>query len=116
MKHHKKNRKFGRDRAQRKALIKSLVLALVKEEKIKTTEAKAKELRPHIEKMITKARNNSLSTRRQFLMALGSELAAQKLLKVLGPRYASRKGGYTRITKMADRKSDSGKLAIIEFV
>ena len=120
MQHKKKGRKFGRKRDQRKALMKSLAANLILKERIKTTEAKAKELRPFIEKMVTKARSaksgkNSLSITK-YLAKYLPEKARKKLLSEIGPRFQTRPGGYTRITKLEPRKTDSAKMAIIEFV
>ena len=88
---------------------------LIKKEKIKTTEAKAKELRPFIEKLLTKAKNTTLSNRRLVISKIGEE-AAKKLFDKIAPKYVDRKGGYTRIIKLPRRSSDASKVAIIEFV
>ncbi|MFH1608493.1 MAG: 50S ribosomal protein L17 [Patescibacteria group bacterium] len=117
MRHHNKNRKFGRPRDQRKALLTSLVLNLIIREKIKTTEAKAKELRPVIEKLITKAKKDTLTSRKFVVSELiNRKKEANKLFKVIAPKYTDKKGGYTRILKLGARKSDSARMAIIEFV
>jgi large subunit ribosomal protein L17 len=116
MRHHNANRKFGRSSNQRGALLRSLAEGLITRGKITTTEAKAKEPRPFIEKLVTKARTNSLAARRDVIASLGSEARAKELFATIGPRYATRPGGYTRITKLAPRKSDSAKMAVIEFV
>ena len=115
MRHLKKGRKFGRVRKVRKAFIKSLASALILRGKIKTTQARAKEIRPIVEKMVTKAKNNSLETRRLILSRLPKD-AAKKLFEEVAPKYVGRPGGYTRITKLVPRKSDGAKMAIIEFV
>lgn len=115
MRHLKKRRKFGRERGQRKALLKSLSCGLIKKEKIQTTEAKAKELRPFIEKIITKAKNGNLTYRRLTISKLGQE-AAKKLFEKIAPKYVKRKGGYIRIIKLPRRASDASRMAIIEFV
>ncbi|MFH1671224.1 MAG: 50S ribosomal protein L17 [Candidatus Portnoybacteria bacterium] len=115
MKHLKKGRKFGRKRDQRKALLKSLAANLVLREKITTTEAKAKELRPFIEKMITKAGEGNLASIRYLGRRLPVQ-ARKKMTTEIGPRYIERKGGYTRIIKIEPRKNDGAKMAIIEFV
>lgn len=96
--------------------MKSLALALVKHEKIKTTEAKAKELRPFIEKMITRARRGDQAAQRLLVARLGSPSGAKKLIDEIGPRYKERNGGYTRIVKLPARASDASSMAIIEFV
>lgn len=115
MKHKKKGRKLGRKRDLRKSLLRSLVFSLVRYGKIKTTEAKAKELRPFIEKIITKGRENNLSSRRLVISKIGKE-ASNKIFKDIAPKYIARKGGYTRIIKLPPRKGDASKMAIIEFV
>ena len=115
MKHGKKNRKFGRKRDQRKALLKSLAANLILKEKITTTEAKAKELRPFIEKLITKSKENNLSSIRCLARYL-PEKARKKIVEQIGPRYKERAGGYTRIIKLGARKTDSAKMAVIELV
>lgn len=115
MRHHKANRKFGLAADQRKALLRSLAQALVVREKIKTTEAKAKELRPFVEKMITRARVTDVATRRFLVTQLGAQ-AAKKLVEILGPKFKERKGGYTRIIKLPRRVSDGSAMAHIELV
>jgi large subunit ribosomal protein L17 len=116
MRHNMSGRKLSRTSTHRKALFANLTVALVKHEQIKTTLPKAKELRPYIEKLITKARDNSLHTRRYLIAMLGDEVAAAKLLDVLAPRYAKRPGGYTRILKAGFRKGDAAAVAMIELV
>lgn len=115
MKHLKKGRKFGRKRDQRKALMKGLAANLILKEKITTTEAKAKELRPMIEKLITKSKTNSLATTRALAALLPPKIV-KKLTSQIGPSYKNRPGGYTRIVKTATRKTDGAKMAIIELV
>lgn len=115
MKHAKKGRKFGRERDQRKALMKSLVFNLIKDEKIKTTEAKAKELRPVVEKIVTRAKVDNLANRRILAGRIG-QIATKKVFNDIAPKYKDRNGGYTRIIKVAPRKSDASRMAIIEFV
>jgi len=116
MRHHNANRKFGRTRDQRAALLKSLALALVTHEKIETTEAKAKELRPFIEKMVTRALKGDQAAQRLLVARLGSPSGAKKLIDEIAPRYKERSGGYTRVTKIGSRASDASRMAIIEFV
>ncbi len=111
----KKGRKLHREKSQRRALIKALMTALIDNEKIITTEAKAKELRPAIEKMITKAKVKSLANIRGVRKIL-SEGSTKKLFNTIAPQYIERPGGYTRITKLERRKSDGAKMAQIEFV
>ena len=118
MKHHDKRRKLGRTRDQRKALLKSLALSLIDKGKIMTTEAKAKELRPFIERLVGKAKENTLSSRRIVTSRLfNRESAVKKLFSEIAPRYEKRAGGYTRVLKMAlPRKGDASRMALIEFV
>lgn len=116
MKHHVKQRSFGRPKNQREALLASLARALVEKEKIQTTEAKAKEVRPIVEKLVTRAMGGNLHTRRILISRLGSEKLVGKLIADIAPRYKERAGGYTRITKLNPRKSDSAKMAVIEFI
>ena len=116
MKHLKKGRTLGRKVGPRKALLKNLAKSLILYEKIKTTEAKAKELRPFVEKVITRGKVDSLHNRRLIISAIGDANLADKVTKVLGPKYKDRNGGYTRITKAGMRVGDAAKMAIIEFV
>lgn len=116
MKHYKGKRKFGRKTNQRHALLKSLAFSLIRDEKIVTTEAKAKELRPFIEQLITKAKEDSVGTRRLLRSRIGSEDMTNKLVTDIAPNYKNRDGGYTRITKLPVRVTDSAKMAHIEFV
>lgn len=115
MRKRKKGRKLHRKRNQRKALLKSLANSLILKEKIKTTEAKAKEISGFVEKFITKAKKDNLSSRR-FLARFFSPQIVKKLVEEIGPRYKERKGGYTRIIKLGPRKSDGAKMAIIELL
>ena len=117
MRHGNNVRKFGRTKNVRRALLKGLALSLIKREKILTTEAKAKEIRPYVEKLVTQAKTNTVATKRLVLAKLyNREEETAKLYTTLAPRYATRAGGYTRITKMPARKSDGSKMAYIEFV
>jgi len=115
MKHRKKGRKFGLERDKRKALLKGLAANLILKEKIKTTEAKAKEIRPFVEKLITKSRVNNLANTRYLARYLPDKVL-KKIMVEIGPRYQTRAGGYTRITKLGPRGIDSAKMAIIELV
>ncbi len=115
MNHHKANRKFGRERKVRNGLMKSLALALVLEGKIKTTDAKARELRPMVEKLITAGRLGTVASRRNLVSQIGA-IGATKIVKDVAPKYADRKGGYTRITKLPARVSDGSLMAIVELV
>lgn len=113
----KKARTFGRPSSQRKALLRSLARSLVMHERISTTEAKAKALRPFVERLVTRAKKNTLANRRLARTRLGDDAAVKKLFDAIAPRYAERHGGYTRIVKRAERgANDARKLAYIAFV
>ncbi|MGN6670131.1 MAG: 50S ribosomal protein L17 [Candidatus Nucleicultricaceae bacterium] len=116
MRHGHQGRKFGRKSSQRKALLSGLASSLIKFEQIKTTLAKAKDLRPYVEKLVTVGKKGDLSARRQALSVLGSKDIVAKLMSTLGDRYRSRPGGYTRIIKAGFRYGDMAPMAIIEFV
>ncbi len=116
MRHHNKNRTLGRTSTQRRALLKSLACSLIRDEKIVTTEAKAKELRPVIEKMVTHAKTDSVASKRFINSRIGNVSLTNKLVSEIASKYESRKGGYTRIIKLPLRKSDASKMAQIEFV
>jgi len=115
MKKRKKGRKFSRKRDQRKAFLKSLARALFLKEKIKTTEARAKEISGFAEKFISKAKKGGPLARR-FLDKFFSKNLTKKLIEEIAPRYKERKGGYTRVVKLGQRKSDGAKMAIIELI
>ena len=115
MVHHKKKRKLGRELNGRIALMKSLAYSLVMKEKIKTTDAKARELRPMIEKLVTLGRKNNVASRRLLVSRIGGE-AAGKMMKEISPKFEGRAGGYTRITKLPRRLSDGSLMSVIEFV
>jgi len=118
MKHHKKGRKLGRVTKQRTALLRSLAISLIEKGKIKTTEAKAKELRPFIEKIITKGKDTTVASRRLVSSRLGSGgvNSTKKVFEEIAPKYKERDGGYTRVVKMPSRMGDGSKMAVIEFV
>ena len=116
MRHRKKGRKFGRIKKVRKALFRSLLRSLILKERIRTTEAKAKEVRPKIERLITKAKKNTLASRREVLMDMADEVSTKKIFSQIAPKFRERPGGYTRIIKLPRRRSDNAKMAIIEFV
>lgn len=117
MAHTKKARVFGRPSNQRRALLRSLARSLVLEERIETTEAKAKELRPFIERLVTHAKKNTLASRRLVLARLGDGTAVKKLFGSIASRYEGRAGGYTRVVKRSRRgRNDARKLAVIAFV
>ncbi|MDP2650158.1 MAG: 50S ribosomal protein L17 [bacterium] len=117
MKHHKAQRKLGRVRKVRTALLRSLVQSLVKHGRIETTLAKAKELRPNVERLITIAKKNSLASRRLLIARLGNDMqTAKKLQEEIAPKYKDRPGGYTRISKLGVTKESSTDKAIIELI
>lgn len=117
MRHGNNKRKFGRTKNVRNALVNSLALNLIVRGKIKTTEPKAKELRPFIEKLVTHAKTNDVATRRLLLKKLTNRRPeVKKLIEVIAPKYMDRKGGYTRVLKLGVRKADGAKMAVIEFV
>jgi len=117
MRHHNANKKFGRKRDQRKAFLNSLTESLVQREKIVTTEARAKAIRPIVEGLITRAKKPTLATRRVMIAKLGGrEKTVKKIFDVLAPRFMERKGGYIRITKVVKRSSDGRQSAVVEFV
>lgn len=99
MRHHKKGRAFNRPHEQKAALMKGLIRSLVIHERISTTEAKAKELRPMIEKIVTRAKTDSVANRRLVASRIGDAAAVKKLFTAIGPRYKGRAGGYVRIVK-----------------
>lgn len=117
MRHRKKFRKFGRTHQPRMALLKNLATSLVFYEKIKTTEAKAKEVRPIVEKWITLGKKKNLHSRRQLLSQMfHNEVAVSKVLEVLVPKYEDQKGGYLRIHKLGNRSGDNAPMCLISFV
>jgi len=116
MRHRKKTKILDRKAQPRKALLRSLATNLILYEKIKTTEAKAKAVKPIVEKLITKGKSGDLHARRELMKYLYIENAVKKVLEDLGPRYKDRKGGYTRIIKLGQRQGDAAKVVQIEFV
>lgn len=119
MRHHNSTRKFGLQKGERAALVHSLVAAMITHGKITTTEARAKTLRPAIERMVTKAREATPATIRLLKARLNNNTKlTNMLIKEIAPIYANRKGGYTRITKLGSRGSsgDASPLATIEFI
>lgn len=116
MRHNNANRKFGRDRDQRAALLRSLARELFLHGKITTTEAKAKEVRPYAEELITIARVGDLAARRLVAARLANNIIVKKLVDIVAPQYKDRNGGYTRIIKLERRPSDGSKMAVIELV
>ena len=116
MRHGISGRKLQRKTGHRKALFRNMSAALIKHEQIITTAAKAKELRPYIEKLVTLAKRGGLSNRRLAQSRLGDDVQLKKLFDVLAERYADREGGYTRVIKAGIRASDAAQMAVIEFV
>ena len=112
----RKSRRFGGSASHQRLMMANLVASLVAAESIVTTEAKAKAMRPVAEKMITKARKGGIHNRRQVVAFLGDEEMAAKLFDEIGPRYADRPGGYTRILKLGPRPGDNAPQARIELV
>jgi large subunit ribosomal protein L17 len=117
MRHQKQRHKLSRDSAHRKALLMNLSKEVIDHERIETTTAKAKAVKPEIEKLITLAKRGDLHARRQALSALGQDkFMVYKLFEEIAPRYAERAGGYTRILKLGPRKSDATEMALLELV
>jgi large subunit ribosomal protein L17 len=112
----RKSRRFGGDAAHQRLMMANLVASLIAAEAIVTTEAKAKALRPVAEKMITKAKKGGLHNHRQVVAFIGDREMASKLFDDIGPRYADRPGGYTRILKLGPRHGDNAPMARIELV
>jgi large subunit ribosomal protein L17 len=116
MRHQKKTLKLGRTAEHRKALLANQVCSLIEHQRIKTTLAKAKAVRPLAEKMVTLGKKGSLHARRTALAVLRQKGAVKKLFEDIAPRSADRNGGYTRIVKLGARKSDAAPVAFIEWV
>jgi large subunit ribosomal protein L17 len=116
MRHRVGGRKLQRTSSHRAALFRNMAAALIKHEQITTTVAKAKELRPYVEKLVTLAKKGGLSNRRLAHSRLLDDTQLKKLFDVIGPRYGERAGGYTRVIKAGIRASDAAPMAIIEFV
>jgi large subunit ribosomal protein L17 len=117
MRHNKQRHKLSRDSAHRKALLMNLSKEVIDHERIETTTAKAKAVKPEIEKLITLAKRGDLHARRQALSALGQDkFMVYKLFEEIAPRYTERAGGYTRILKLGPRKSDATEMALLELV
>lgn len=108
-------RKFGKTNKKRESFINGLARALVLNGKIKTTQARAKEIKKVVEKLVTKGRAPSLANIRNFSVVIGLP-AAQKIIKEIAPQYISRPGGYLRLINLPRRKSDGAKMAVIQFV
>jgi large subunit ribosomal protein L17 len=116
MRHHSNVRKFGREKTQRHALMRSLARNLIRDGRIKTTLAKAKETRPFVEKLVTTAKSGTVASRRLLSTRIQGAPEVKKLVDTIAPKYADRKGGYTRIVRMPTRDLDGAEMALIEFV
>ena len=117
MRHKKKRNKLSRDSAHREALLSNLSKQLIEHERIQTSQAKAKAVKPELEQLITLAKRGDLHARRQALSALGQDkFTVHKLFEEVAPRYAERPGGYTRILKLGPRRSDATEMVFLELV
>ena len=117
MRHRKTRHKLSRDKAHRKALLRNLSRQLIEHERIRTSQAKAKAVKPEVERMITLAKRGDLHARRQLLSRLGQDkFIVHKLVEEIAPRYTERPGGYTRIVKLGPRRSDSTEMVFLELV
>ena len=116
MRHRNKKTILGRTRAPRQAMLENLATSLILYEKVVTTEAKAKSVKPLVEKLITRAKVKSVHNKQQLNKVLPDKKAVQKTLDVLGPKYKTRPGGYCRIIKISQRQGDGAKMAQIELV
>ena len=116
MRHHRKGKKLGRDSAHRRALYANLACSLIEHGRIRTTEAKAKAVKPYVEKIITLGRRGDLHARRQALSELHSQEIVHQLFSDVGPRMAERPGGYTRILKLGTRLGDAAEMVYLELV
>ena len=117
MRHQKTRHKLSRSPSHRKSLLANLCKEVIEHERIKTTEAKAKAVKPELEQLITLAKRGDLHARRQALSALGQDkFTVHKLFEEIGPRYADRQGGYTRILKLGPRRSDATEMVYLELV
>jgi large subunit ribosomal protein L17 len=116
MRHRKKGRQLSRTASHRRATLRSLATSLFRHERIRTTVAKAKELRPFAERLITLARRGDLHARRMAARHIADPEVLRKLFQTIGPRFATRPGGYTRILRIEDKRNDGAEMAIIELV
>ena len=116
MRHNKIGRKLGRKTAHRKALMSNLASALITHKRIKTTDAKAKELRMYIEPLVTYAKKGDIHSRRQVLKKIRHKSIVRELFDNIGPTFSNRNGGYTRIIKLGFRDNDCAPISMIEFV
>lgn len=112
-----KGRTLGRKKAHRTALLKNLMTALILHERIETTEAKAKTLRPKIERLITRAKKGGMAAKQAVLKdVFNNRIVTKKVMEVIAPKYATRVGGYVRVVKLGKRVGDASEMAMIEFV
>jgi large subunit ribosomal protein L17 len=116
MRHRKKGTILGRKKASREALLRNLAASVILYEKVKTTQAKAKAVKPLVERAITAGKQPTLATRRKLLSFFYTEHPVKKIFDILGPRYLNRPGGYTRIVKLSPRKNDGAEMVQIELV
>jgi large subunit ribosomal protein L17 len=116
MRHRNAGYKLGRNTSHRRALLRNLVTSVINEDRVQTTVAKAKAVRPHIEKMITLGKKGDLHARRQALSFLQTDAAVERLFGTVAPRYGDRQGGYLRIVRTGFRKGDGGETAFIELL
>src|SRR5213594_3333479 len=116
MRHHRSGKKLGRDSAHRKALYSNLTSALIEHGRIRTTEAKAKAVKPIAEQMITLGRRGDIHARRQALAYLRSQDVVYRLFSAVAPRFTDRPGGYTRIVKLGPRQGDAADMVYLELV
>ncbi|MFA6474631.1 MAG: 50S ribosomal protein L17 [Patescibacteria group bacterium] len=116
MRHQKSVKKIDRNHAGRKALLKSQAIGLITNSRLRTTKVKAKVTQAFVERLITRARRNTESSRRYLLACLGNVTAVNKLIKTIAPMFDQRAGGYTRVTKLGVRKGDGAELVQLEFV
>ncbi len=117
MRHRRRRHKLSRDAAHRRALLSTLSRELIQHERIRTSQAKAKAVKPEVEKLITLAKRGDLHARRRAMSALGQDkFVVYKLFEEVGPRYSERPGGYTRIVKLGPRRSDSTEMVFLELV
>ena len=116
MRHRVKTKKIGKNASHRKAMLSNMASSLIEHKRIKTTHQKAIALQRFIEPMITKAKDATLHNRRQVLKSLKNQDAVKILFDIIGPNYADRPGGYTRIIKLGSRVNDAAKISLIEFV
>ena len=116
MRHRNTGKILDRDKASREALLRNLAASVILYEKVKTTQAKAKAVKPLVEKAITTGKENTLASRRKLMKFFYTDHPVKKILEVLGPRYLKRPGGYTRLVKIGHRKNDGADMVQIELV